>query len=191
MCMSIALTNLGKYNEGILDFVWLNLPATDDEIAAAFDKIEVSHDDTHYYSDGRGRVVSFDDPEMCGEYEEFFITDYECDFYRVSEYENLDSLNEMAETIDDLQDYEMDIVKALIDDGYTLEQALDAKDDCIYWDDCDSMTDVAYRMLDEYGDLDRIPEDLRDYFDYEAYGRNLETGGHFISTDTGYIEVLR
>lgn len=191
MCMSIALTNLGKYNEGILDFVWLNLPASDDEIAAAFDQIEVSHDDTHYYSDGRGRVVNFDDPEMCGEYEEFFITDYECDFYRVSEYENLNSLNEMAETIDNLQDYEMDIVKALIDDGYTLEQALDAKDDCIYWDDCDSMSDVAYRMIDKYGDLDRIPEDLRDYFDYEAYGRNLETGGHFIPTDTGYIEVLR
>lgn len=189
MCMSIALTNLGKYNEGILDFVWLNLPASDDEIAAAFDKIEVSHDDTHYYSDGRGRVVSFDDPEMCGEYEEFFITDYECDFYRVNEYENLESLNEMAETIDDLQDYEMDIVKALINEGYSLEDALDKKDDCILWSGCNSMTDVAYEYVEECDLLHDVPDSLKNYFDYEAFGRDLSFDAHWIATDNGYIEL--
>lgn len=188
MCMKIALTNLGKYNEGILDFVWLSLPATDDQIAAAFDSIQVSHDDTHYYSDGLGHVAVTD---YYGEYEEYFITDYECDFYQVGEYENLESLNEMAETIDGLMDYEMDIVKALINDGYDLEEALDLKDDCMYFPDCDSMADVAEQYCDECGILDQIPENLRYYFDFDAFGRDMALEGHFIATDNGYIEVIR
>ena len=58
--MNIALTNLGQYNEGILNFTWLSLPATEEEIAEAFDKIQVSHDDKHYYSDGLGHVTDND-----------------------------------------------------------------------------------------------------------------------------------
>ena len=118
MCeIKIALTNLGKYNEGILDYIWLELPGTDDDIQAAFKAIGVS-----------------DEPDENGNYyEEFFITDYECDFYEVGEYENLEELNEIAETLEDLEDYERDIVKALLNEGYTLEDALDTKDDCIVW----------------------------------------------------------
>ena len=186
MCMNIALTNLGKYNEGILDFVWLTLPASDDEIAAAFDRIEVSHDDVHYYSDGIGHATG---NGLYGEYEEFFITDYECDFYNVGEYENLDSLNEMAETIDGLQDYEMDIVKALINEGYSLEDALDKKDDCILWSGCYDMTDVAYQYVEECDLLHDVPDSLKNYFDYEAFGRDLSFGAHWIATDNGYIEL--
>ena len=48
--MNIALTNLHKYVAGQLDFTWLALPATSEEIAAAYDKIQVSHDDKIYYS---------------------------------------------------------------------------------------------------------------------------------------------
>ena len=188
MCMKIALTNLGKYNEGVLDFVWLDLPATDDEIAAAFDKIQVSHDDIHYYSNGLGEVATDD---TYGEYEEYFITDYECDFYRIGEYESLDSLNNMADTISGLCDYEIDIVKALINDGYDLEEALEMKDDCIYWDDCNSMADVAERYCNECGILENVPEYLQYYFDFDSFGRDMALDGNFIATDTGYIEVIR
>lgn len=175
--MNIALTNLHKYVAGQLDFTWLALPATSEEIAAAYDKIQVSHDNKIYYS--------------CeGPMEEAFISDYECDFYNIGEYENIDSLNEMAEEIADLDEDQQEIVKALINDCYSLEEALKVAPECIYWHDCDNMTDVARAMIEEYGDLDRIPEDLRDYFDYEAYGNNLETAGHFIATDNGYIEVI-
>ena len=121
MCMKVALTNLGKYNEGILDFTWLDLPATDEQIAAAFDAIEVSHDDTHYYSDGLGHATG---NGLYGEYEEFFITDYECEFMRIDEYANLEDLNETAEQIDALSEWDASVVKALMYEGYTLEQAL-------------------------------------------------------------------
>lgn len=188
MCnINVALTNLGKYNEGVLDFVWLELPATDEEIAAAFDKIEVSHDDKHYYSDGLGHTTTSD---IYGEYEEYFITDYESSFYTVGEYENLDSLNEIAQNIDDLDEREQEIVKALMGDGFTLEDAINKVDDCIYYDDCNDMTDVAYEYIDMTDMLHDVPDSLKNYFDYEAFGRDLSFDGHWIATDTGYIEVI-
>lgn len=184
--MNIALTNLGKYNEGVLDYVWLSLPATEEEIAAAFDKIQVSHDDVHYYSDGLGHVATSD---YYGEFEEWFITDYECDFLRIGEYDNLEELNRIAEEIDNLDEYEQNIVKALMDDGYSLEEALDKKDDVFFYPDCDTMTEVAEQYAEETGLLDSIPEHLKSYFDFEAFGRDMSFEGHWISTDKGYIEV--
>ena len=174
--IAIALTNLHKYVAGTLDFTWLNLPATPEEIAAAYDRIQVCHDDKMFYS-------------ADGPMEEAFITDYECDFYQVGEYESITKLNEMAEEIDALADYERDIVKALINDGYSLEEALEKKDDCYYYE-ASSMADVAEQILEETGALDQIPENLRWYFDFEAYGRDLELEGHWIATDNGYIEVV-
>ena len=175
MCeMKIALTNLGKYNEGILDYVWLDLPATEEEIEEAFKKIGVGPE-----------------PDENGNYyEEFFITDYECDFLQIGEYDNLNELNEIAETLDGLDDWEKDIVKALLDEGYNLEKAINTAPDCIVYDDCDDMSDVAYRMYEE-GLLGDIPDHLINYIDWDAYGRDLSYDGHWIETDNGYIEVIR
>lgn len=167
MCeMKIALTNLGKYNEGILAFEWLELPATEEEIEAAMDAIGINE----YY-------------------EEYFITDYECDFLEIGEYDNLDELNEIAETLDDLDEWERDIVKALINEGYELQDAIDTVPDCIVYDNCNDMSDVAYQMYEE-GLLGEIPEHLINYIDWEAYGRGISFDGHWIATDTGYIEVI-
>lgn len=172
--MKIALTNLGKYNEGFLVYKWLELPATDEEIEETLEAIGIS-----------------EEPDENGNYyEEYFISDYECDFYHVGEYENLDELNEIAETLDNLEDYEKDIVKALLDDGYNLEQAMDEKDNCYTWDDCEDMADVAYKMYEE-GLMGDIPEHLVNYIDWEAFGRDLSFDGHWIKTDNGYIEVAR
>lgn len=185
--MNIALTNLGKYNEGVLDYTWLTLPATEEEIAKAFDKIQVSHDGIHYYSNGEGQTASND---YYGEYEEFFITDYECDYMQIGEYDSIERLNEIAEAVEDLEESQQEILKALLNDGYDLEEALEKIDDCIYYDDCNSMADVAERYADETGLLDSIPENLRFYFDFEAFGRDMSFEGHWISTDTGYINVI-
>jgi len=187
--MNIALTNLGKYNEGVLDFVWLELPATQEEIAAAFDKIQVSYNGKHWYSNGLGQAHEEANKDFYGEYEEWFITDYECDYLKIGEYDSLDRLNEIAETVESLDEYEQTIVKALLDEGYDLDEALDKKDDCYFYPDCDSMTEVAEQYAEETGLLDNIPENLRYYFDFEAFGRDMSFEGHWISTDKGYIEV--
>ena len=184
--IKIALTNLGKYNEGVLDYTWLTLPATDEEIAAAMDEIQVSHGDTHYFSDGLGHVATND---YYGEYEEYFITDYECDFMSIGEYTNLDELNETAEKINDLDEWRQDIVKALIDEGYDLDQAIDECDNVVVYGDCKNMTDVAYYMIDETCAFDGVPDWITNYFDYESYGRDLSFDGHWFTVG-GDMAVL-
>lgn len=47
----------------------------------------------------------------------------------------------------------------------------------------DSFTELAEQLLDETGELEAIPENLRYYFDYEAYGRDLQLGGEFCEHD--------
>lgn len=163
--MKIYLTNLGKYNEGELIGEWVELPASNEELQEVFDRIGINE-----------------------EYEEYFITDYECDFYKVGEYDDLDELNEIAEQIEELNEEESDIVKSLISElDYTLDEAIEkvnSGDYRIYYD-CDDMEDVAYQVVDELGYLDNIPDNVANYFDYESFGRDLEIEGSYIFLGDG------
>lgn len=164
--MNIALTNLGKYNEGELIYKWVELPATEEEIEAAKKKIGINE----YY-------------------EEWFITDYECDYMQIGEYDNIDELNEIAEALDDLDEDEAIIVKALLDDGYDLEEALNKKDDCRLWDTTD-MSDIAYDYYYEcYAPNNNIPDFIERYLDFDAMGRDMRLEGTFIEYDGYTIEV--
>ena len=115
--LKVYITNLGKYNEGYLIGKWLELPATEDEIETILEEIGVSDelDENGVY------------------YDEYFITDYETDFdgVKVGEYDNLDDLNELAETLEDLDETEKEIVNAIMGEGYSLEDAIDKKDDVL------------------------------------------------------------
>ena len=169
--LKIYVTNLGKYNEGFLIGKWLELPATEEEIEKTLEEIGIS-----------------DEPDENGiYYEEYFITDYETDMdgLKVSEYSNIDDLNELAETIDDLDEDEKEIVNAIIGEGYSLEDAIDKKDDVMIYYNCSNMEQVAEDYAEQVGLLNDIPESLRYYFDFEAYGRDMSFEGHFVFTDSG------
>lgn len=164
--MKIFLTNLGKYNEG----EWVELPVSQEELQKVFERIGINE-----------------------EYEEYFITDYECDLYEVGEYENLDTLNEIAERIEELDEEESKVVKALMSElGYTLDEAIgkvNSGDYMIYYD-CDDMTDVAYQVVGGCGYLDNVPDDVARYFDYESFGRELEIEGNYILLDGSEVAKL-
>lgn len=169
--LKIYVTNLGKYNEGFLIGKWLELPATEEEIEKTLEEIGIS-----------------DEPDENGiYYEEYFITDYETDMdgLKVSEYSNIDDLNELAETIDDLDEDEKEIVNAIMGEGYSLEDAIDKKDDVMIYYNCSNMEQVAEDYAEQVGLLNDIPESLRYYFDFEAYGRDMSFEGHFVFTDSG------
>ena len=59
------------------------------------------------------------------------------------------------------------------------------KDDCMVYYDCNNMTDVAEQYAEETGLLNSIPENLRYYFDFEAYGRDMGIEGYFVFTNKG------
>ena len=170
--MNIYLTNLGKYNEGELVGEWVQLPISNEELQEVFERIGI---------DGK-------------EYEEYFITDYECDFYEIGEYENIDTLNEIAEKIDNLDEEQEQVVKVLMSEcGYDLDGAIEKAEsgDYRFYTDCDNMTDVAYVVVEECGYLDNVPENISRYFDYESFGRDLGIEGSFHFLDNGdCIEIF-
>ena len=121
-------------------------------------------------------------------YEEYFITDYENDYnYKVGEYDSLEELNEIAEELKNLDDYDKEVVNAFIENGADINEALDGLRDGDYmvFSNCSDMTDVAYQYIEETGLINEIPEGLRNYFDYEAYGRDMSYERTFIFTDNG------
>lgn len=121
-----AITNLGKYNEGELAFVWLDLPATAEAFNAALDSVGIGHLD------------SFGIP-----YEEWFVSDYDCDavdLYAVlGEYPSLDMMNKAASLSDELADIEDDplALSAWCEDhglepgDYGLDDVFDCDDEII------------------------------------------------------------
>lgn len=169
--MNIYLTNLGKYNEGELVGEWVQLPISNEELQEVFKRIGINE-----------------------EYEEYFITDYECDFYEIGEYENIDTLNEIAEKIDDLDEEQEHVVKVLMSEcGYDLDGAIEKAESGDYrtYSNCDNMTDVAYQVVDECDYLRNVPETVARYFDYEAFGRDLGIEGSFHFLDNGdCIEII-
>ena len=76
------ITNLGKYNEGELVGEWITFPISGEELEEVFERIGINE-----------------------EYEEFFFTDWDCDFdNNFGEYESIDKINEVAENISDWDD---------------------------------------------------------------------------------------
>ena len=76
--------------------------------------------------------------------------------------------------------------------GYysSLEELCEHADDIIQYPDCNDMTDVAYYFIDECQILGEIPDKIRSYIDYEAYGRDLDLEGRFVVTNHGVFECL-
>ena len=53
------------------------------------------------------------------------------------------------------------------------------------WYNCTNMTQVAICILEENGLLDGLDDNLKEYFDYEEYGNNLQETEVFVFTEDG------
>ena len=160
MKIKAFVTNLGLYNESQLVGEWVTFPIDEDEQEELFKRIGIDE-----------------------EHEEYFMTDYESEldlFHMFGEYVSIEKLNELAEEVESLDSYEEEIIEALISEGgYSFEQAMSAKDDVIVYSGCSDMTEVAEQYANETGLLDSIPENLRYYFDFEAFGRDMSFDGEY------------
>lgn len=173
----VALTNLGKYNEGELIYTWLELPASDKEIEEAFDEIGID-----------GEV-----------YEEYFISDFEFNGkvkFDIKEYSSISQLNKIAKSLQSLSEVELYAVQAYMElygndiDYVTEAIELARRGDYNIFYDCESMEDVADHIINESGIYD-LPEIAKTYFDYESFGRDLSIESNFIFLDNGIcVEIL-
>lgn len=180
---NVFITNLALYNEGILhgeyvDFVNLDL----DEIWNEINRI--CYNPRSYEPD---------------KIDEWFITDYDtsidCEYF--SEYEDIAALKEKvdfyAEFFEEYGDYAENIIDAMEQHYSSNQEIIDhlKSGEFRIYTNCNDMTDVAYEVAEECGYLDQIPDHLRNYFDFEALGRDLKCEGYFYYTsDSVYVEIF-
>ena len=125
--LKIFISNLKEYNNGKIIGEWVSLPCEGLE--------EVLHKISNNGND------------------KLFISDYETDIsnLKISEYDDILQLNEIAEEIDNLSDDEVIALQAYLEQYNDIEQALEEVRQgnyTIYYD-CDDMSDVAYQVVNE------------------------------------------
>jgi len=141
----------GKYNSGSIEGEWLELEdySSKEEFLEACAQL---HKDEH-------------DPE-------FMFQDYESIPLGMISESHIDA--EVWDWLDmDDEDKELlALYRAEIDSEGTIEQARDTFEGK-YKDE----EDWAYEFMQSTGGLDGMPENLRTYFDYEAFARDCRLGG--------------
>ena len=168
------ITNIGKYNEGIMAGENLRFPATTEQVQELLKRIGV---------DGI-------------RYEEYFITSFDGDVLGLSncldEYANIDELNHLTHLISELSQEELEKLEAVIDFGEHTGSARDLINltynlDCYDFIPGIEDEEALGRYYAEELLALEVPEHLRGYIDYEAYGRDtdLNQSGHF--APGGYV----
>lgn len=161
--LNVYITNLAMYNEGTLYGKWVSLPMDEDELKEEIKSILRPGD------------------------EEYFITDYESEIgYEVGEYENIFTLNEQMERLEDTGEDEK-IINALLDYLGDLESVITVLEnrDFMVIPNVYDEEDVGYYLVDEGLFGVEIPDSLANYIDYEAIGRDWVCNGGVIYSDLG------
>jgi antirestriction protein len=96
------------------------------------------------------------------------------------------SMNDWADFKEQLEATHLDeeIIDAYLDNMGTYGGIDVSNIEDSYYGEFESFTDLAYHLMEETGDLDQIPENLRSYFDYEKFGDDLsfdffESNGYY------------
>ena len=172
--LSGYLSNLGKYTEGRPAGEWVSFPTTAEHLKEVFDRIGI---------DGKN-------------YEELHITEYQSSIAglagKLTELESLDELNYLGELLKMQYDDDREKFTAAITYG---DHTRDLQDiinlaqnlDC-YWiyPSVKTGEDYEHYLIEELDELE-LPEEAKNYFLYEEYGRDaaINDGGRF--TEQGYI----
>ena len=153
------ITNLGKYNEGILMGKWISFPIDEEELEKVFAEIGINE-----------------------QYEEIFFTDWESPI-PLGEFENIDYINDLAVAIEDAGEK----LAIAIAEEHGTDEVFNHRNYYLR-EDVQTDKDLGYVYAEEYGCIE-IPDHLTCYFDYEAYGRNISLSGvSGTMTEYGWLE---
>ena len=166
----IYITDLEAYNNGYLVGEWIELPSSN--IEADIERV---------LEEGVKTCKS------SHKHEEYFITDYECDYMAIEEYSDVFQLQVTAERVEALTKDEQTAIKLMLENGVCsdLEEAIDHIEDLICTGET-SMEDIAYQYIEDIGALKSIGT-LQAYFDYEALGRDMEINGSYYTDSSNII----
>lgn len=160
----IYVTCLAAYNNGHLHGRW----------------IEASLGEAHIWEQTRAMLKASPIEEDA---EEWAIHDYEgFEGASLSEYASFESVAALAEFIEQHGKIGGQLVSYY---GGNLEDAKTRLDE--YHGEFESLEDYARQYTQDCGT--QIPEQLQNYIDYAAMGRDMELGGGFITIETAHNEI--
>ena len=167
----IYITDLEAYNNGHLIGEWYEFPMNTKLLAESVEDVlregKMICEDEHFH-------------------EEYFITDYESDIFKIDEYEDIFKLNEKVKLIDELDEDSKKSIRFLIDNNLVndFEEALERREDVIIHEEM-SMEDIAYEFVTECYNLDELAPIIANNIDYSQIGREIEMDGrHFVEGNT-------
>jgi len=182
----IYVACLASYNNGVLHGKWIDATADVEEMQDEINEILRASKFPNVTVEFEGKQV----PSS----EEWAIHDHEGEALKgIGEHTSLKEIAARIE-LEELAEREFgsdgpEIVRAYWDNmGSMPDDAQSAVDEAReqYYGSYDSWTDWAESFLDDTGMLADLPDWARNYFDYEAYGRDarlngdlFESGGHF------------
>ncbi len=175
--MRVYITDLEAYNNGHLVGQWYQLPMNEDLLAESIENV---------LQEGR---------DICGDshfHEEYFITDFECDYMSIEEYSNIDKLNEIAEVMEDIDEEGIKSINFLMENNFVKDifEAIESYEDNVRIYNDSSMEDIAYDFIQECYNLDNIPTIISNNIDYESIARDMEIEGSYYKVDSDIYEYI-
>jgi len=162
--ISIYITDLKAYAEGVLVGKWVKLPVAKEELVQSI---------TGVLSDGE--IASGSE-----HHEEVFITDYEAEIV-IGEYDDIYRLNELAEALEEYSDDDLLKLKLLSYEGFNEREVIDNGVENYDVDIYDYSSDTSFTDVYELLAIDMVsdglfgcvPPNFENYIDYSAIGRDL------------------
>ncbi|MDG3136921.1 antirestriction protein ArdA [Streptococcus suis] len=109
----------------------------------------------------------------------------------VREYDSLDLINEFVEMIEDVDDDLVLAVREVL--GYHAKEIVregqDYLESCTLLPEVDSKRDLGHYYVDEVGISNLSKDTLESYFDYEAYGRDIDIINQGGFSSYGYLQA--
>ena len=141
---------------------WLDLPFTEDELNECLESIGVIIDDDDEEPDTYELLMS---GESITKYE---VVGHSSDVLGDEHFADLNTANELVEKLEDLDEWDAELLDALREDGDSLEDAIDTVEQgaATFYSDM-TLTDLAEQYVDE-GFFDK--DFLMNFIDFKALG---------------------
>ena len=151
------------------DSIWIDLPTENDIEEEIKEKFGIDEDDEIEFDVINAKGIPF----------------------KAIKGENFYDINDYVDEYERLPEHEQEVVDALLDNLYDFDEALKKYEECLVIDGTTD-EDLGYYYAEQIdGGVSNLSKDtLEQYFNYEAYGRDIRLNGDFIEYDGKLIETF-
>lgn len=176
----IYFASLADYNNGKLHGIWIDFDSCE-SVDGVWNGINNMLSSSPFANSEFAKLYGL-------KAQEFAIHNYELpDNIDISENEDINQLWKLYECLDYLEKNEIEpfiiYINSLCKKEYSIYTIKEFRNS--YQGKYNSKEDFAYELVEDVGLLKNIPDDIKEYFDYESYARDLFIKDYWIAE--GYV----